>query len=329
MKRILVTGTAGFIGFHLSSALLAAGHKVTGIDNMNSYYDVKLKQSRLALLQSNEHFEFLQADIENRDFVRGMIKNGAFHTVVHLAAQAGVRYSLTHPEAYAQSNLMGFFSVLDACKEHAVPHLVYASSSSVYGANTSLPFKEQDKTETPVSLYAATKKANELMAYSYSSMFGLKTTGFRFFTVYGPYGRPDMACFTFTKNILEGKPIHIYNHGDMQRDFTYVDDVISGIVALMEKSAALSATDVPYRIYNIGNSSPVCLMDFVKAIESELGKKAIIELLPMQTGDVKSTYADVSQMEQDTGFAPKTTLEKGIHEFVAWYRDYYLDGSGQ
>jgi len=323
MKRTLVTGAAGFIGFHLSGALLAAGHKVIGLDNMSNYYDVKLKQSRLSRLQNNEHFEFLQADIEDRSFIRGLVQNGKFDTVVNLAAQAGVRYSLTHPEAYIQSNLTGFFNILDACKEHAVHHLVYASSSSVYGANTKLPFSEQDKTETPVSLYAATKKANELMAHSYSSMFGLKTTGFRFFTVYGPYGRPDMALFTFTKNILEDKPIQIYNHGDMQRDFTYVDDVVSGIMALMEKSAALSAAGTPYRVYNIGNSSPVQLMDFVKAIENELGKKAVIELMPLQAGDVKSTYADVSQMEHDTGFAPKTPLAKGIHEFVSWYREYY------
>jgi UDP-glucuronate 4-epimerase len=323
MKRTLVTGSAGFIGFHLSSALLAAGHRIVGLDNMNSYYDVSLKNARLARLQNNGQFEFLRADIENRDVVREVIRSGAFDTVVNLAAQAGVRYSLTHPEAYVQSNLTGFFNVLDACKEYAVPHLVYASSSSVYGANTQFPFSEQDKTETPVSLYAATKKANELMAHSYSSMFGLKTTGFRFFTVYGPYGRPDMALFIFTKNILEGKPIQIYNHGDMLRDFTYVDDVVLGISALMEKSASLNTADVPYRVYNIGNNSPVQLMDFVKAIESELGKKAIIEMMPLQPGDVKCTYADVSQMEHDTGFAPKTPLAKGIHEFVSWYREYY------
>ena len=322
-KRTLVTGAAGFIGFHLSGALLATGHKITGLDNMNNYYDVRLKQARLAHLQNNEQFEFLRADIENRDIVRNLIQNGMFDTVVHLAAQAGVRYSLTHPEAYIQSNLTGFFNVLDACKEYATPHLVYASSSSVYGANTHLPFSEQDKTDTPVSLYAATKKANELMAHSYSSMFGLKTTGFRFFTVYGPYGRPDMALFTFTKNILEDKPIQIYNNGDMKRDFTYVDDIVSGISALMEKSAALSAADTPCRVYNIGSSRPVHLMDFVKAIETELGKKAIIELMPMQTGDVKCTYADVSQMEHDTGFVPKTLLADGIHEFVSWYKEYY------
>ena len=323
MQKILITGAAGFIGFHLSKALLAEGKTVVGLDNLNSYYDVTLKEKRLEMLQG-KNFTFVREDIANGEKVDALIKDGKFDRVVHLAAQAGVRYSLTNPEAYIESNLLGFFNVMEACKKRAVPHFVYASSSSVYGANTKLPFSEDDKVDTPVSLYAATKKSAELMAYSYSRMFGLPTTGFRFFTVYGPYGRPDMALFRFTKNMLEGKPIEVYNNGDMERDFTYVDDIVQGIQLLMEKSASLRPDSAPpYRIYNLGNNDPVQLMDFVRAIEEELGIKAQIEFKPMQPGDVARTYADTSHIQQDTGFAPATPLKTGVHRFVTWYREYY------
>ena len=323
MKKILVTGAAGFIGFHLSQKLLDGGDQVLGFDNMNEYYDVSLKEARLSLLREQPGFSFIKGDLADRELVRNTIRQGGFDCVVNLAAQAGVRYSLTNPEAYVNSNLVGFFNIIDACKEFAVPHFVYASSSSVYGANEKLPFAESDPVDRPVSMYAATKKANELMAHAYSHMFGLKTTGFRFFTVYGPYGRPDMALFIFTKRILEGKPIEVNNFGDMQRDFTYVDDIVMGICALMESSASLTSRGTPYTVYNIGNSSPVRLMEFVSAIEKELGKKAIVEFRPLPPGDVKATYADTADILKDTGFAPKTRLEDGVKAFVAWYRQYY------
>lgn len=327
MQKILVTGAAGFIGFHLSKALLERGDRVTGLDNMNPYYDVTLKEKRLALLQGGgqgQNFHFLREDIANSDEVRRIVKEGGFDTVVHLAAQAGVRYSLTHPEAYVESNLLGFFNVMEACKQNQTPHFVYASSSSVYGDNTKLPFSEDDKVDTPVSLYAATKKSGELMAYSYSRMFNLPTTGFRFFTVYGPYGRPDMALFRFTKNILEDKPIEVYNNGDMERDFTYVDDIVTGIMALMGKSGSLRPDSAPpYRVYNLGNNSPVRLMTFVRAIEEVLGKKAQIDFKPMQPGDVARTYANTRHVLEDTGFAPNTPLKTGVQRFVDWYRAYY------
>lgn len=322
-EKVLITGAAGFIGMHLSLALMRDGYQVVGYDSINDYYDVDLKQKRLELLGQHPDFSFVKAPLEDRDMVRKVVSKGDFDTVVNLAAQAGVRYSLTHPEAYVSSNLVGYFNILDACKEFSVPHFVYASSSSVYGSNTKLPFSEEDKTETPVSLYAATKKSNELLAHAYSSMFGLPTTGFRFFTVYGPYGRPDMALFIFVKNMLEGKPIRVFNYGDMQRDFTYVDDIVAGIRALMTKSNALTNSIPPYQVYNIGNNAPVQLMEFVHAIEKELGVTAKIELEPMQAGDVKSTYADVSHLKEDTDFVPKTSLEDGVHNFVTWYREYY------
>jgi len=323
MKKVLVTGAAGFIGFHLSKRLLGAGDQVLGFDNMNEYYDVSLKEARLSLLQEQPGFSFVKGDLADRELVRKTIRQGNFDCVVNLAAQAGVRYSLTNPEAYVSANLVGFFNIIDACKEFSVPHFVYASSSSVYGANEKLPFSESDPVDTPVSMYAATKKANELMAHAYSHMFGLKTTGFRFFTVYGPYGRPDMALFIFTKRILEGKPIEVNNFGDMQRDFTYVDDIVTGICALMASSASLTRQGTPYTVYNIGNSSPVGLMAFVHAIEKELGKQAIVEFRPLPPGDVKATYADTADIRKDTGFAPKTRLEDGVKEFVAWYKEYY------
>lgn len=323
MKKVLVTGAAGFIGFHLTKKLLDGGDQVLGYDNMNEYYDVSLKEARLSLLQERQGFSFIKGDLADRELVRKTIRQGNFDCVVNLAAQAGVRYSLTNPEAYVTSNLVGFFNIIDACKEFSVPHFVYASSSSVYGANEKLPFAESDQVDTPVSMYAATKKANELMAHAYSHMFGLKTTGFRFFTVYGPYGRPDMALFIFTKRILEGKPIEVNNFGDMQRDFTYVDDIVTGICALMESSASLTCEGTPYTVYNIGNSSPVGLMAFVSAIEKELGKKATVEFRPLPPGDVKATYADTADILKDTGFAPKTRLEDGVKAFVTWYKQYY------
>lgn len=323
MKKVLVTGAAGFIGYHLAKALLGRGDTVVGLDNMNAYYDVSLKEARLLQLGKEPSFTFVKGDLCDRELIRTVIQEGAFDTVVNLAAQAGVRYSLQAPEAYIQSNLVGFFNIIDACKEYNVPHFLYASSSSIYGANKKLPFSEQDTVDTPVSLYAATKKSNELMAHAYSAMFGLKTTGFRFFTVYGPYGRPDMALFIFTKNILEAKPIEVNNFGDMQRDFTYVDDIVTGICALTEKSAALTMDGTPYKVYNIGNSSPVELMEFVRAIEDELGKKAVVAFRPLPAGDVKATYADTSDILRDTGFAPKTPLKDGVKAFVAWYKEYY------
>lgn len=323
MRKILVTGAAGFIGFHLCRALLNCGDKVVGLDNMNPYYDVTLKENRLVLLNKVETFTFIQDDLENCELLRKIIKTEQFDAVINLAAQAGVRYSLVAPEAYIKSNLVGFFNILDACKEFAVPHFLYASSSSVYGLNTKLPFSEDDLVATPVSLYAATKKSNELIAHAYSHMFGLRTTGFRFFTVYGPYGRPDMALFKFTKNILERKPIEINNYGDMQRDFTYIDDIVTGIIALLDQPRKLSSDDVPYRIYNLGNSSPIQLLEFVRAIEEELGLEAIIEFKPLPKGDVKATYADTTHVREDTGFAPNTALKDGVHRFVEWYREYY------
>ena len=323
MKKVLVTGSAGFIGMHLSLSLLNDGIEVVGLDNLNEYYDVSLKLARLEILKKNKDFTFIKGDLNDRDNIRKIVRENNFDVIVNLAAQAGVRYSLTNPEEYINTNLTGFFNIIDAAKEYKVPHFVYASSSSVYGSNKKLPFSEEDKTESQVSLYGATKKANELLAHSYSSMFKLKTTGFRFFTVYGPYGRPDMALFIFTKNILEDKPIKVYNFGDMSRDFTYVDDIVGGIKALMKGSASLEDEELPYRVYNIGNSNPVQLMDFVRAIEIELSKKAIIEFEPMQPGDVKSTSADVSMLKKDTGFIPKIGIEEGVHSFVSWYRNYY------
>ena len=330
----LITGAAGFIGFALAKRLLDDGQKVFGIDNLNDYYDVNLKKSRLAEIEKRNGFQFLKLDLANRKEVEGLFENHSFDCVVNLAAQAGVRYSLENPASYVDSNLVGFGNILEGCRHTNVGHLVYASSSSVYGLNTTMPFSVRHNVDHPVSLYAASKKANELMAHTYSYLYGLPCTGLRFFTVYGPWGRPDMALFLFTRAMLNNEPIKVFNHGDMQRDFTYIDDIVEGVVRVMkkipEKDPAWSgkvpspaSSIVPYRLYNIGNNQPVALMDFVRAIEQALGKKANIEYLPMQPGDVPATWADVDDLIADTGFKPATPLEKGVQDFVDWYRTYY------
>ncbi|MBA2665320.1 MAG: NAD-dependent epimerase [Bradymonadaceae bacterium] len=333
-QRILVTGCAGFIGFHLTRRLLDRGDQVVGLDNLNDYYDVNLKHARLEQLTGHENFSFHKIDLADRAAIEQLFAAQKFERVVHLAAQAGVRYSLINPQAYIDSNIVGFVNILEGCRHHAVAHLTYASSSSVYGSNTKMPFSVHDNVDHPVSLYAASKKANELMAHTYSHLFGLPTTGLRFFTVYGPWGRPDMALFLFTKAILEGRPIDVFNHGAMQRDFTYVDDIVEGVIRVSDKVASpnpdwssmapdpgTSAT--PYRIYNIGNSNPVALMDMIGALEDCLGQKAAKNMLPMQPGDVPATFADVDDLSRDVGFKPATSIEDGIAHFVAWYRDYY------
>jgi UDP-glucuronate 4-epimerase len=332
--KILVTGAAGFIGFHLSRKLLANGFEVTGLDNLNEYYDVNLKKSRLALLEPEENFTFRQMDLTDRAEMMALFENSGFDYVVNLAAQAGVRYSLVNPYAYTDSNITGFIHILEACRHHQIKHLVYASSSSVYGANTKMPFSVHDNVDHPVSLYAATKKANELMAHTYSNLFGLPTTGLRFFTVYGPYGRPDMALFIFTKAILEGKPIEVFNHGKMRRDFTYIDDIVEGVFRLTTHIPTPDPTwtgqhpdpassFAPYRVYNIGNNQPVELLDFIEAIEESLGKKAIKNFMPIQDGDVPATYADVQALTDAVGFKPATPIREGIKKFTEWYKDYY------
>ncbi|MCI1193233.1 NAD-dependent epimerase [Calidifontimicrobium sp. SYSU G02091] len=332
--KILVTGAAGFIGMHTSQRLLARGDEVVGLDNLNDYYDVTLKQARLARLEAQPGFRFVRLDVADRAGMEALFARERFDRVIHLAAQAGVRYSLTNPHAYVESNLVGFTHVLEGCRHHGVQHLVYASSSSVYGGNTKLPFSEHDSVDHPVSLYAATKKANELMAHTYSHLYGLPTTGLRFFTVYGPWGRPDMALFLFTKAILEGRPINVFNHGHMQRDFTYVDDIVEGVVRVTDHTATPNAayvsdtpdpgtSNVPYRVFNIGNHQPVPLLEFIACIERALGMTAEKRLLPMQDGDVPATYADTDALRQWVGFQPATPIQVGIERFVAWYRDYY------
>ena len=324
--KILVTGAAGFIGYHLAQRLLSQGQQVYGIDNLNDYYDVNLKKARLAQLQSHSEFTFQQLDLSDRAGISQLFQNQKIDRVVHLAAQAGVRYSLDNPHAYADSNLMGFLNILEGCRHSKIEHLVFASSSSVYGNNTKVPFAVSDNVDHPISLYAATKKANELMAHSYSHLYNLPITGLRFFTVYGPWGRPDMAYFKFVKAIAENKPIDVYNFGKMQRDFTYIDDVIEGIVRVIEKppqSDSETSSAVPYKIYNIGNNSPVELLTFIEVVEAAMGKTAVKNLLPMQPGDVPSTYADVDDLMADVGFKPITPIEEGIRQFVEWYRDYY------
>ncbi len=334
MKRILVTGAAGFIGFHLSKRLVADGHQVCGLDNLNDYYEVKLKYDRLAQLEQLPGFSFIKMGLEEREPLHQLFASEKFDTVVNLAAQAGVRYSLTNPYAYIDSNISGFINILEGCRHHGVKHLVYASSSSVYGANTTMPFSVHHNVDHPVSLYAATKKANELMAHTYSSLYGIPTTGLRFFTVYGPWGRPDMALFLFTKAILEGRPIDVFNHGKMRRDFTYVDDIVEGIVRVTgntpkpDSNWSGGAPDpgtsyAPYKIYNIGNNQPVELMRFIEVLEERLGKQATKNLLPIQAGDVPATYADVDDLINDVGFRPATSIEDGIGRFVEWYRGYY------
>ena len=332
--HVLVTGAAGFIGFHVARALLARGDTVVGFDNVNDYYDPTLKEARLALLRKEPGFAFVKGGLEDEAAVRKLFSGKPFDRVIHLAAQAGVRYSITNPGAYVQSNLVGFLHILEACRHAQTPHLAYASSSSVYGLNAHFPFSVHDVVDHPVSLYAATKKANELMAHTYSHLYGLPTTGLRFFTVYGPWGRPDMALFLFTKAILAGKPIDVFNHGKMRRDFTFIDDIVQGVVRVADRVAApnpdwdAAAPDpgtspAPYRVYNIGNHTPVELDHFIGAIEAALGKKAVRNYLPMQPGDVAATSADVEDLRRDVGFAPATPIETGIARFIAWYREYY------
>lgn len=331
--NILVTGAAGFIGFHLTRRLLAEGFHVIGIDNLNDYYDVQLKKDRLKLLEGNTHFEFFQMDLSDRESLYQLFEDNTIPIVINLAAQAGVRYSLTNPHSYVTSNLVGFVNILEACRHYSVGHLIYASSSSVYGANITIPFSTKHSVDHPVSLYAASKKANELMAHTYSHLFQIPTTGLRFFTVYGPWGRPDMAYYSFTKDIMEERPIKVFNNGDMRRDFTYIDDIVEGIVRLLDKPPKYnsewdrvnpdpSTSYAPYKVYNIGNHNPVKLMDFIKILENLIGKKAKMEFLPMQAGDVKETYADITDLNKDVGFYPTTSIEEGLAHFVKWYKLY-------
>jgi UDP-glucuronate 4-epimerase len=333
-KKVLVTGAAGFIGFHLAKRLLSDGHPVAGIDNLNPYYDVSLKEARLEDLKKEANFKFLQIDLCDRRQLEDLFARQGFEVVVNLAAQAGVRYSLENPYAYVDSNLVGFINILECCRHKAIKHLVFASSSSVYGANTRMPFSVHHNVDHPVSLYAATKKANELMAHTYSHLFQLPCTGLRFFTVYGPWGRPDMALFLFTRAILEDKPIKVFNHGKMLRDFTYIDDIIEGVVRVMgrlpQANSAWSGdapdpgtSAAPYKVYNIGNNNPVELTKFIEVIEDVLGKKAKKELLDIQPGDVAATYADVDDLMKDVGFKPATPIEVGVASFVKWFKDFY------
>jgi UDP-glucuronate 4-epimerase len=332
--KILLTGAAGFIGMTTALRLLARGDEVVGLDNLNDYYDVSLKESRLARLTPAKNFRFAKLDVSDQAGVAALFAVEKFDRVIHLAAQAGVRYSLQNPHAYIDSNVVGFTNILEACRHAKVGHLVYASSSSVYGGNTKMPFSEHDSVDHPVSLYAATKKANELMAHTYSHLFGLPTTGLRFFTVYGPWGRPDMALFLFTKAILEGRPIDVFNYGNMQRDFTFVDDIVEGIIRVLDRPATANASyesnqadpatsNVPYRVFNIGNNNPVRLLDFIGCIEDALGMTAKKNLLPLQDGDVPATYANTDALNEWVGFVPATSVEAGIGRFVAWYRTYY------
>ncbi|MEN8807951.1 MAG: NAD-dependent epimerase [Desulfobacterales bacterium] len=334
VKNVLVTGAAGFIGFHLTRRLLSNGVHVTGIDDLNPYYDVKLKEDRLQILQAEPNFSFFKSNIAERERLVDIFDARPFDVVVNLAAQAGVRYSLQNPYAYVDANLVGFVNLLECCRHHKTPHLVFASSSSVYGANTHMPFSVHDNVDHPVSLYAATKKSNELLAHSYSHLYGLGCTGLRFFTVYGPWGRPDMALFLFTKAIYDGQPIQVFNHGKMKRDFTYIDDIVEGVVRVMGRPPQPNTSwdanrpdpgtsYTAYKIYNIGNNQPVELTDFIAAIEAAVGKTARKEMREMQAGDVPATYADIDDLVRDVGFRPDTPLEIGIRRFVEWFRDYY------
>jgi UDP-glucuronate 4-epimerase len=334
LVKVLVTGAAGFIGFHTARALLARGDEVIGIDNLNAYYDPKLKEARLAILEQEPGFRFEKLDIADREAMQRIFDGDQFGAVVHLAAQAGVRHSISNPHVYVQSNITGFLHVLEGCRRQQVGHLVYASTSSVYGANTRMPFSERQNVDHPLTLYAATKKANELMAHSYSSLYGLPTTGLRFFTVYGPWGRPDMALFLFTKRILAGEPIDVFNEGHHQRDFTYIDDIVAGVIAAVDHRAAPapgfdadspdpSTSYAPYRIYNIGNQQPVTLLRYIDVLEHCLGRVARKHLVPMQLGDVPDTWADVGALAREVGYHPRTELEVGVKRFVDWYLEYY------
>ena len=347
MEKVLVTGTAGFIGFHLTNLLVSKGYKVVGLDAINDYYDVNLKYDRLAqqgiekdkieynkLVKGNNNISFIQLNLEDRENVHQLFADQKFDYVVNLAAQAGVRYSLTNPYAYVDSNIVGFVNILEGCRASEIKHLVYASSSSVYGLNKDIPFKESTHTDHPISLYAASKKSNEMMAHVYSHLFNIPSSGLRFFTVYGPWGRPDMALFLFTKAMLEGKTIDVFNNGEMMRDFTYIDDIVNGIYNVMINQATgseayentkpdPSISSAPYKIYNIGNNAPVNLMDFVRAIETKLGKEANINYMPMQPGDVSETYADTKTLMNNTGYKPNTSIEHGINQFIDWYTKYY------
>lgn len=331
---ILLTGAAGFIGFHVAKRLLDRGDSVIGLDNLNDYYDVRLKEARLAQLTPHPAFRFVKLDLANRNGMRDLFADEPIRRVVHLAAQAGVRYSLINPHAYIESNLEGFMNILEGCRRAEVAHLVYASSSSVYGGNTRMPFSVHDNVDHPVSLYAASKKANELMAHCYAHLYRIPCTGLRFFTVYGPWGRPDMALFIFTKAILEGTPIEVFNHGKMRRDFTYIDDIVEGIIRVLDRPAAQDpswsgdrpdpgTSSAPARVYNIGNHKPVELLHFIEVLERELGKKADKKLMPLQPGDVPATYADIDDLARDVGFTPATPIEVGISQFVKWYREFY------
>ena len=333
MDTVLVTGAAGFIGFHVSLRLLEMGYKVVGIDNLNDYYDVNLKLARLAQLEEKDNFSFKKISLEDKKAMQDLFAINKFDYVINLAAQAGVRYSLQNPYAYIDSNIYGFLNVLEGCRHLGVKHLIFASSSSVYGANTLMPFSVHNNVDHPMSLYAATKKSNELMAHSYASLYGIPCSGLRFFTVYGPWGRPDMAMFIFTKAILEGRPIDVFNHGNMERDFTYIDDIVTGVVSLLDKVPAPNAdwdgkspdpgsSYAPYRLYNIGNNQPVKLMYLIEVLENYLGKKAEKNFLPMQAGDVPATYADVDDLTRVTGFKPSTSIEDGVRAFVDWYLEY-------
>ncbi|MGM0417927.1 MAG: NAD-dependent epimerase [Thermodesulfobacteriota bacterium] len=332
--KVMVTGAAGFIGFSLSKILLENGYDVTGIDNLNDYYDVNLKKDRLKILQEKSNFKFELLDISDRNEMETFFKNNHFNYVINLAAQAGVRYSIENPGAYVDTNLTGFANILEGCRHSKVDHLVYASSSSVYGLNENMPFSVHDNVDHPISLYAASKKANELMAHTYSYLYNLPTTGLRFFTVYGPWGRPDMALFLFTKAIIEGNPIKVFNNGEMKRDFTYIDDIVEGVKRVMEKTPKPnpdwsgmdpdpSSGKVPFKIYNIGNNNTVGLMEFIEAIEDELGMKAKKDFLPLQPGDVPATWADVDDLINDTGFKPQTDVKDGVKNFIQWYKNYY------
>ena len=332
--KLLVTGAAGFIGFHTAKLLLQRGDEVVGLDNLNDYYDPHLKAARLGQLEGRENFRFIKADLTDGEAIDRLFRDGKFQRVVHLAAQAGVRYSIQNPHVYVQSNISGFLNVIEGCRHSGIEHLVYASTSSVYGANSRLPFSEEQNVDHPLSLYAATKKANELMAHSYSSLYGLPTTGLRFFTVYGPWGRPDMALFLFTKKILAGEPIDLFNQGHHQRDFTYVDDIARGVAAALDRPAtadpnwdamapAPGSSSAPYKIYNIGNQHPVTLLRYIEVLEQCLGRKAQRNLLPNQPGDILDTWADVEALAHDVGYRPRTALEEGVKRFVEWYLGYY------